>query len=533
MAAWKAAALAAASVFVLAPALAGKAAAERTLRMAVGAQVTSLDPHYHNISPNNAFAGMVFDNLVEMDATSHPRPSLALSWRPVAEDVWEIKLRPGVVFSNGSPFTADDVAFTFARIPTVQNSPGSFVTYIQWVRGVEVVDALTLRLRTDGPFPLVAANLSAVPILDRETHAGMSAEDVNSAKGAVGTGPFRVVSSRPGERIDLQRNDTYWGERPAWDRVEYRMVTNDAARTAALLAGDVDFIDQVPTGDIAKLRRDPRVRITEADSLRLMFLVLDQQRGVSPFVAGIDGKPLDRNPLQDGRVRRALSMAIDRPAIVSRVMEGAATATAQFMPPGTYGYATDVAVRPADPDGARRLLADAGYPEGFRLTLHGSNDRYLNDVRIVQAIGQMWSRVGVRTSVEVAPYASFITRASRQEFSAHMASWGSSTGEPLVGMRSTVATFDRARGTGSVNRSRYSNPALDEALAAAAREMDDGKREAMLQGVARSMADDTSIIPLHVQKNTWAARQGFAHEPRADERSRAQDVRPAASEVRQ
>ncbi|WP_043342511.1 ABC transporter substrate-binding protein [Belnapia moabensis] len=517
-------ALAAVSALVLHPVA---RAGDQTLRMGVGAQVTSVNPHFHNISPNTAFAAMVFDNLVEMDAQLRPQPSLALSWRPVGEDVWEIKLRPGVTFSNGSPFTADDVAFTFSRIPAVPNSPGSFATYIPWMRSVEVVDPLTLRLHTDGPFPLVPPNIGLVPILDRETHEGVATADFNTGKAAIGTGPFRVTSIRLGDRIELQRNDGYWGQRPVWDRVDYRMITNDAARTAALLARDVDIIDQVPTGDIAKLRRDPRLRITEADSLRLMFLVLDQARSVSPFVTGPDGQPLNSNPLQDARVRRALAMAVDRPAIVSRVMEGAATATAQFMPPSSYGYAPDLPVKLADPEGARRLLTEAGFPQGFRLVLHGSNDRYMNDARIVQAIGQMWSRIGVRTSVEVAPYASFITRATRQEYSAYMASWGSPTGEPLTGMRSTVATFDQARRTGAVNRARYSNPALDQMLATAARELDDGKREAVLQGAARLMVQDTSIIPLHVQKNTWASRRGLTHEPRVDERSRAQDVWPS------
>ncbi|WP_426959421.1 ABC transporter substrate-binding protein [Muricoccus radiodurans] len=507
----------------------GAGASAQTLRMGVGAQVTSLDPHFHNISPNNAFAAMVFDDLMEMDAQSRPRPSLALSWRPVGEDSWEIRLRPGVTFSNGSPFTADDVAFTFTRIPTVQNSPGSFVTYTQWVKAVEVVDPLTLRLRTDGPFPLVASNLAQVPILNRETHSGMTTEDFNSGRGAIGTGPFRVVSHRPGERVELARNDRYWGDRPAWDRVDYRMITSDAARTAAILAGDVDFIDQVPTGDIARLRGDRRVQITEADSLRLMFLVLDQSRATTPFVRGPDGEALDRNPLQDARVRRALSIAIDRPAITSRVMEGAATAVTQFMPPGAIGHAPELTVGPADADGARRLLAEAGYPRGFRLTLHGSNDRYVNDAQIVQAIGQMWSRIGVRTAVEVSPYASYIGRATRQEFSIYMVSWGSSTGEPLTGMRSVLGTFDRVRGTGSVNRSRYSHPEMDAALAAAARELDDGRREAMMQDAARLMARETAIIPLHVQKNVWAVRRGLTHEPRVDERSRAQDVRPGNS----
>jgi len=507
-------------------ALAVPAAAQTTLRMAVGAQVTSIDPHYHNISPNTAFAGMVFGNLTEMDARLRPQPGLALSWRPVAEDVWEMRLRPGVVFSNGSPFTADDVAFTFRRVAEYPNSPGSFLTYLQWLKRLEIVDPLTIRLHTDGPFPFVPENLGIVPILDRETHQGAGIEDFNSGRLAIGTGPFRVTAARPGERVELARNETHWGERPAWDRVDYRMITNDAGRIAALLSNDVDVIDQVPTGDIARLRREARLQISEADSLRLMYLALDQARATTPFVTGPDGAPLDRNPLQDPRVRRALEMAIDRPSIVSRVMEGAATATAQFMPPNTAGYAPDVTVRPADPDAARRLLAEAGYPQGFRITLHGSNDRYLNDARIVQAIGQMWSRIGVRTTVDVAPYASFITRASRQEFSLFQVSWGSSTGEPLTGMRSVMATFDRTRGTGAVNRSRYSNPEMDTLLAAAGRELDAGRREAVLQDAVRLMVRDTAIIPLHVQKNTWALRRGLVHEARVDERTRAQDVRP-------
>ena len=180
----------------------------------------------------------------------------------------------------------------------------------------------------------------------------------------------------------------------------------------------------------------------------------------------------------------------------------------------------------ADPVAARNLLAEAGYPNGFRLTLHGPNDRYPNDARIVQAVGQMWTRIGVRTQVDVTPYANFITRASRQEFSAFLVSWGSSTGEPMAGLRSVAATFDAARGTGAVNRGRYSNPAFDAALVRAGQELDDAKREDMLREATRMLVGDVGIISTHLQKNIWAMRQGFAHEARVDERTRAQDVTP-------
>jgi peptide/nickel transport system substrate-binding protein len=515
--------LAATAALALAPVL----AAAQSLRMGVGAQVTSADPHYHNISPNNALAAMVYSNLIEADERGRLVPMLAESWRPVSEDVWELKLRPGVKFHNGSAFTAEDVAFTFDRIPRVQNSPGSFATYTHEVVALEVVDPLTIRMRTKGPAPLLPVNLAQVPILDSKTHAEAQTEDFNSGRMAIGTGPFRMTMYRPGSLIQLERNDTYWGRKPAWEHVEYRMITNDTARTAALLAGDVDFIDQVPTSDIQRLRRDDKVKLSEIDSLRMIYLAFDHSRsGPTPFITDNNGRPLDRNPLKDVRVRRALDLAVDRQAIVTRVMEGAATATRQFMPEGTYGHTNELPVQRANPEAARKLLAEAGYPDGFRLTLHGSNDRYPNDARIVQAVAQMWSRIGVRTTVEVAPYASYITGASRQEYSAFLVSWGSSTGEPSAGLRSTLATFDRQRGMGSVNRGRYSNPEFDQTLQAAFRELNDDKRERLLQQAMQIAVNDAAIIVTHLQKNVWAMRPGLVHQARMDERTRAQDIRP-------
>ena len=511
-----------------AAALAVPMSGAQTLRMGVGAQITSTDPHFHNISPNNAFASMVFDNLLETDDRARLTAGLAESWRPVGEDVWEFRLRRGVRFHNGSDFTAEDVAFTLERIPQVVNSPGSFRTYTQAIRGVEIVDPHTIRFRTAGPAPLLPTDLALVPMLDRQTHQGATTEDFNAGRAAIGTGPYRMTMHRPGDRIELQRNDTYWGGRPAWQAVDYRMITNDAARTAALLAGDVDIIDQVPTTDAERLRRAPRIVMSEIDSMRFVYFFVDHMRdGPSPFITDNDGRPLDRNPMRDIRVRRALSLALDRAAIVSHVMEGAATATVQIMPPGAFGYVPDLEVPRADPEAARRLLAEAGYPNGFRLTLHGPNDRYPNDARISQAVGQMWTRIGIRTQVEVAPFASFIARASRQEFSAFLVSWDSSTGEPMAGLRSVAATYSRERGTGSVNRARYSNPAFDALLERAGRELDDGRREALLQQATRMLVEDVGIISTHLQKNVWAMRQGFAHTPRVDERTRAQDVRPA------
>ncbi len=239
-----------------AAALARRAAAEGpsdALRMGVGAQVTSIDPQYHNISPNNAFGAMVYGALVDTDGQSRLIPGLALSWAPVAETVWEFKLRPGVRFHNGETFTADDVAFTFERIPTVVNSPGSYSTYIYSVDKVEIPDPLTIRMHTKGPDPLLPASMSQVWMLNRKTHTGATTDQFNSGEKAIGAGPFRVRSVRFGDRVELERNDAWYGPRSPWSSVSYRQITNEASRAAALLSGDVDFIDQVPTADVARI----------------------------------------------------------------------------------------------------------------------------------------------------------------------------------------------------------------------------------------------------------------------------------------
>jgi peptide/nickel transport system substrate-binding protein len=527
----RAAGLAALSVLVAGAGFAPSPTRAQNLTMAVGAPVTSLDPHYHQLSPNNAVARMVFDQLVNMDGRSRLIPGLAESWRPVEPDLWEFKLRPNVRFHNGQEFTAEDVAFTLQRVPNVPNSPSSFAIYTRPIKAVEIVDPLTIRFRTDGPYPLMPMDFSNLAILDRETHQAATTEEFNSGRAAVGTGPWKVVSHRNGDRIEFERNDSYWGDRPQFARVNYRMIVNDAARTAALLAGDVEFIDQVPTSDLAKLRADQRLTLSETVGLRLIFLGLDHLRQAgenSPFVTDNNGQPLGRNPLQDVRVRRALSMAIDRQNITERVMEGAASPSLQFLPPGIYSHVPDLAPGRADPDAARRLLAEAGYPQGFRITLHSPNDRYINDSRIAQAVGQMWTRIGVRTAVEAQPWTTFISRAGRAEFSAHLIGWGSNP-EGSHPMRNIIAAPNRERGWGASNRGRYSNPALEAKLIEALTELDDEKRERLLQDIQRTAAEDVAVIPLHIQTNIWGMRRGLAHTPRADELTRAQDIRPAAA----
>jgi peptide/nickel transport system substrate-binding protein len=260
-----------------------------------------------------------------------------------------------------------------------------------------------------------------------------------------------------------------------------------------------------------------------------MYLTLDATRAAPvPQLASSTGAPLDRNPLADPRVRQALSLAIDRRMLVDRVMEGSALASGQFMPPGSFSALPDMAVPAADPAAARRLLGEAGYPQGFQITLAASNDRYMNDARIVQAIGQMWSRIGVRTTVEAQPYVVFIGLASRREAPANLLSWGNSTGEVSVLLNSVLRTVDRARGHGSSNRIQYSNPEMDRLLGAAEAELDDARREALLREATQIVLEDRAILPLYLQNAIWAMRVGLTFEARSDERNDPAMIRAVA-----
>jgi peptide/nickel transport system substrate-binding protein len=506
------------------------AAAQRapdTLVIGSAAAVTTVDPHYHNLGPNNALGQHIFDRLVERDSRARPRPSLAESYRAVSDTVWEFKLRQGVTWHDGRPFTADDVVFTFARVPDVPNSPGGFGGFLRAIARTEVVDAHTLRIHTKQPHPLLPLDLASVSIIARHAAEAAQSEDYNSGKASVGTGPYRLSAYRSGDRVELARNDAYWGEREPWSRVTLRFLLNDGARTAALLAGDVDLIEQIPTTDLARLKREPKLVVTEIASLRTVFLSPDYSRsGATPLVTDNAGTPLPRNPFLDPRVRHALSLAINRDALVERAMDGAAEATAQWLPRGAFGYNPDVRPAPFDPDAARRMLAEAGFPEGFRLTLATPNDRWPNDARLSQAVAQMWTRIGVRTQVDAMPFAAFVPRRTRQEHAMQLGAWGSSTGEASNYLLAVVSTYDRAKLTGASNMTRHSDPVIDDLLARGAATMDDEAREAIWREAVAYYARQEPMIQLLQYVNTWAHRRGLRHDPRMDERTIAMGIRP-------
>jgi peptide/nickel transport system substrate-binding protein len=470
----------------------------------------------------------VFEALVGRDAQLRLRPGLAESWRIVGDTVWEFRLREGVTWHDGQKLSADDVAFTISRVPNVPGSNGGFSGAVRPITKVEVVDDLTIRIHTAQPHPLLPNDLASVQIISRHAGTGAVAENYNSGKASIGTGPYRFVSYTPGQGAIFARNDAYWGAKEPWQKVDYRFLPNDGARSAAILAGDVDVIDQVPGNDLARLKRDQRLRISEVPGVRLIYLQPDFSRqGPVPGVTDNDGKPLEKNPFQDLRVRQALDLAIDRKALAERVMENTAIASSQWLPGGSYSYNPAVTATQLDTAAARRLLAEAGFPQGFHLTPTTPNDRYPGDARTAQAVAQFWSRVGVRTEVEALPWATYLARGPRQEFAFRLGGWGSSTGEASYLLRNVLGTYDRDKGWGSPNFSRYSNPALDALTSRAITILDDGEREAVLREAVALGARDLGILPLFLLKNAWATQRGLTYEARSDEQTLATAVRAA------
>ncbi|HTE14745.1 MAG TPA: ABC transporter substrate-binding protein, partial [Burkholderiales bacterium] len=432
--------VAAAAVFA-AILMSGTPARAADISIALSADVTSMDPHYHNLTPNNNVAEHIFETLVTKDARSKLKPALAESWRAIDDLTWEFKLRRGVKFHDGGDFTAQDVVFSLDRVPTVPNSPSSFAAYSKQIVEKIVVDSHTLRFKTATPYPLMPNDMSTIFMLSARAAKGAATEDFNSGKATIGTGPFKFVRYAKGDRIELARNDSYWGAKSAWDKVTLRVITADPTRVAALLAGDVRAIENVPTSDISRIAKSSDLTLYRTVSHRLMYIHLDSNRDRTPFVTDKTGKPLEKNPLKDLRVRRAISKAINRQALVERVMEGAAVTTGQLMPEGMFGYTSALKPEPYDVDGAKKLLAEAGYPDGFAMTLHAPNDRYVNDEQIAQALAQMLARAGIATRVEAMPSSVYFSRASKLEFSFMLVGWAADTAESSSPLKALLATF--------------------------------------------------------------------------------------------
>jgi peptide/nickel transport system substrate-binding protein len=507
-------------------------ASAQTLNIGLGTEPTSIDPHYHNLGPNNQIAQHIFSRLIEQDEKQRLTPGLATSWKAINDTTWEFKLRKGVKFHDGSAFDADDVLYTMKRAPAHPNAKSSFKLYTDGGgKAYKKIDSHTIHVTTPKPYPLMAVDLSNVHIISDKTEGKWEGE-FNNGNAAAGTGPYKFVKWIKGEVLELARNDSYFGPKPHWPKVIIKPIKSAPSRLAALLAGDVDFIDQVPTTDIARLKSEPKVALSQGISNRVIYLHLDQHRDPTPFATAKDGSKI-KNPFKDVRVRRAISKAINRDAIVDRVMEGVAVKAGQLLPDGFFGRSAKLKPEAYDPQGAKKLLAAAGFPDGFKTTLHGPNNRYINDAKIVEAISQMLSRIGIATTPDTMPKSVYFKRAKNKgpkkppEFSFVLVGWGSGTGEPSSPLRSLLATYDKSKGYGSSNRGLHSNPKMDAVLEDALGTVDDAKRAKLLAKATEiAIADDVGLIPLHYQVNTWGAKKGLKYVARTDERTLAMGVVP-------
>ena len=509
-----------------------------TLTVGVRSETASMDPHWSQFPQDKQVEDHIFERLVAMDHNSRPIPGLATSWRSISDTTWEFKLRENVKWHDGQPFTADDVVFTFNRLRAgIQGaiaSPAFVLT--NGNKRIEKIDSHTIQIRTDGPFPTLPEEMSFFSIV--AAHKAASAQpsvDFNNGKAAIGTGPFKFVEFRAGERVVVERNPDYWGQKPEWDRVIFRPITQDASRLAALMNGDVDIIDYPPTPDLPRLKQaGSRFAISEIPSDRVIYIQLSF-RDMEPFVRNADGSPAAVNPLRDVRVRRAMSLAINRDAIRDRIMGGAALPTGNVVPPGFFGYSDALKADAFNAEQARQLLQQAGYGQGFRVTLHGPNNRYINDQAIMEAVAQMWTRAGIQTEVAAMPRNIFFTEVIRGDpmsipgfdvgkFSVWLSGWGTATGEATYTVRGLLESFNPEAGSGNANWGRYTNARVDSLSRKARTTIDANARLPLLVQATEIGLRDYALIPIHFQVNNWAHKITLAHKPRVNERTYAWDV---------
>jgi peptide/nickel transport system substrate-binding protein len=508
----------------------GARAEGAAVTIGMAAAPSAIDPHYHLLATNMSVASHIFETLVRQDARQRPGPGLATGWRLVDPTTWEFDLRRDVVFHDGSPFTADDVLFSLKRVPLVPRSPSSFAIFLRGIASAEAVDAHTVRFRTKGPYPNLALDLSQVFILSAKAAAGPAPEgktttQLNAGDGAVGTGAYRFVSFTPGDRVVLARNDRYWGGAEPWSQVTITALPSGPTRVAALLSGQADVIEKILGEDVQSLRGNAKVALTLAPSNSVTYLCFDQARTASPGVSDAG----NRNPLQDARVRRALSLAINRDGLAGRVMDGLALPAAELAEPGMFGATPGAKPDPYDPAAAKRLLADAGFPDGFGLALGTTNGFYVQDSQLGQAVAAAWTRIGVRTTLEAVPSSVFYKRRNNREFSAYMTSMSMITGQASDTLQILAATQNPAKSLGQTNFGGYSNPRVDALIEQASGTLDNGAREKLLQQAsAIVVSDDHGVLPILIEKVGYASRSDLIYTPRADKWVTAMQVRTRA-----
>jgi peptide/nickel transport system substrate-binding protein len=414
-------------------------------------------------------------------------------------------------------------------MPAVPNSPSSLGVYTSSIESTEIVDAHTLRVTTKVPYPLLPRDFSVFGIMGKKQASGpvpegKTTQQLNAGDGLIGTGPYKFVEWVKGDRIVLERNPHYWGAKQPWNRIIFKPIRASGARVAALLSGDVDLIEGVAPTDLPRLRKDPKVKVWDSVSNAVMYIMFDSFRDETPGVSGTSGK----NPFKDARVRKALSLAINRSAIVARILEGMAEPAAEVVPPFMFGASPDLKPDPYDPDQAKKLLAEAGYPNGFKVVLGAPSDRYVRVSEVSQAIASMWSHVGVQTTVDASTITTFFSRRNRYEFSAFLGGSLAYTGELSFLLKVLAATPTKNSLHGVINKGRYSNTKVDQLLRDAVSAADEEKSRKLMQEASRIvMKQDYGMLVLHFDKRAWATRSNIVYNPRVDTSTLAMEAMPA------
>jgi peptide/nickel transport system substrate-binding protein len=511
--------------------LAGGASAQ-TLTMGVLAGPESMDPHYTATGTHAEALKHVFDTLTHSGDRLQIEPGLAESWRVVNPTTWEFKLRRGVTFHDGSDMTAEDVASSIRRMQTL-SGPNPVRIYVRRVQEVRIVDPHTIQIITDGPAPTLPNDFIRLFVTSARATAGLTPENSNEAFNAgranIGTGPYRYVSWTPREQFTMERNDNYWNGRPAWARVVRREINNPAARVAQLRTGQVDMIVRVPAADVPTLERDRNISVLKAETVYVFNLALDQ-REPTPQVTARDGSRLAANPYRDPRVREAIDLAIDRRALAEIAMEGLGTPQSQMVTPGIFGYNPAITIPQPNVQRARQLLREAGYPNGFRMVLNFTNNRLPGDNNVGTSMAQMLAQIGIEVQAAGQPAAVIFPARARGELSNIMAGWGTLTGEANYYYSANAHTNNPQLRLGAFNWTGYSNPEVDRLIQAANVELDDKKREELLQQVGALFVSERVVIPIAAVGSAWAMRRDRVtlRVGRADEETYAWDVSPVA-----
>ncbi len=472
-------------------------AAELTIARAVS--VNAMDPGF--LREAATVVDNIFDTLVMRDAAMKLVPGLALSWRAVDDTTWEFKLRPGVTFQDGEKFDAMAVKFTLERVldPTAK-SPN--ISYINTIAGVDVVDDLTVRIRTRAPDPLLPARMSRYPAYIVPPEYVQKVGQETFARKPIGTGAYRVTDFIPDDRVTTEGNPGYWRGKPAIDRVIWRAIPEPTARVAALLAGEVQLIEGVPAELAGRLGGTPDVALVRVRNGGLVIYL------------GLKSK---EKPLDDVRVRQALSLAIDRKTIVDRVLHGFATVTGTQAGPFDFGYKAEPL--PAyDPARAKQLLAEAGYPNGFSVSMQVPR-RYINSADVGQVIAQEFAAIGVKADLEVPEWSVYTQQVpAGKQAPIYMLAWGS------------TQTLDADAALYPIMRSgepysTFSNPEMDRLLDQSRRAIDVAVRSALLQKVQDLAATELPTLPLYQEDSLYGKRRNVSFEGRPDARIPAFDIR--------